>query len=103
MQKRDYPGLVASRTSGVDGSSEGGRISSVRMPYTLVLYSVPLLAEVRRLGYTGKLTSEPCLEDGVWCLKVIFDGDRPLDVPELWHGHAVLLEAAPAAPSAAPK
>ena len=101
MLKRDYPGLVASRTSGVDGSSEGGRISSVRMPYTLVLYSVPLLAELTRAGYKGKLSAEPVLQDGVWCLKVIYDGDAPAGVPELWHGHTVLVEKA--APPAGPK
>ena len=96
MQKRNYPGLVASRTSGVDGSSEGGRISSVRMPYTLVLYSVPLLAEIKARGYSGKLTSEPVLDHGGWCLKVVYEGDSPVDVPEVWHGHTVLLEKAPA-------
>ena len=92
MEKRDYPALVGSRTSGVDGSSEGGRISSVRMPHTLVLYSVPLLAELRRAGYKGNLTSEPVLQDGVWCLKVIFEGERPQAVPDAWHGHTVILE-----------
>lgn len=92
MDKRNYPALVASRTSGVDGSSEGGRISSVRLPLTLVLYSVPLLAEIRRRGYSGKLNSEPVLVDGVWCLKVLYDGPEPAEVPAAWHGHTVLLE-----------
>jgi hypothetical protein len=89
------PALVASSTSGVDGSSEGGRISTMRLPYALVLYSVPLIAEVRRRGYPGKLTSEPALIDGTWCLKLVYEGEKPKDVPELWHGHRVALEAAP--------
>lgn len=90
-----------SRTSGVDGSSEGGRISTTRLPYTLVLYSVPLIEEVSRRGYKGRLSSEPVLKDGTWCLKLVYDGDRPKDVPKLWHGHRVLVEAAPPPPEPA--
>src|SRR5437660_11320839 len=37
------PRFVGSRTSGVDGSSEGGRLSTMRLPTALLLYSVPLL------------------------------------------------------------
>jgi len=92
------PVLVASQTSGVDGSSEGGRISSTRLPQTLVLYSVPIIDEVRRRGYKGKLTSEPALVEGTWVLKLMYDADRPDGVPELWHGHRVILEAAPPPP-----
>jgi hypothetical protein len=94
------PALVASRTSGVDGSSEGGRISTMRLPYTLVIYSVPLINEVKRRGYKGKLSAEPVQVDGYWCLKLVYDGDRPEAVPERWHGHRVLLEAAPPPPPA---
>jgi hypothetical protein len=90
---------VASQTSGVDGSSEGGRISSVRLPQTLVLYSVPLIDEVKRHGYRGKLTSEPALRDGTWLIKLIYDGDPPQGVPERWHGHRVILEKAPPPPA----
>ena len=92
------PALVASRTSGVDGSSEGGRISTMRLPYTLVLYAVPLIEEVRRRGYRGRLTAEPMLLDGTWCLKLVHDGDPPQDVPTRWHGHRVVVEAAPPPP-----
>lgn len=91
------PTLMSSRTSGHDGSSEGGRISTVRLPYTLVLYSLPLLNEIRRRGYRGKLSSEPAQVDGVCVLKVIYDGEQPEGVPPLWHGHRVVLEKAPAA------
>ena len=94
------PVLVASQTSGVDGSSEGGRISSIRLPQTLVLYSVPLIDEVKRHGYRGKLTSEPALADGIWVIKLIYDGDRPEGVPERWHGHRVILDKAPPPPPA---
>jgi hypothetical protein len=88
------PALVASRTSGVDGSSEGGRISTIRLPYALVLYSVPLLDEIRRGGYGGKLSAEPVLVDGIYCLKIVYDGERPKGVPVRWHGHRVIVEKA---------
>ena len=86
------PYFVGSLTSGVDGSSEGGRLSTTRLPSTLVLYGVPLLQAIRRSGYGGQLNVEPALRDGVWVLKVTYDGDRPEAVPELWHGHRVVLE-----------
>ncbi len=99
------PALVASKTSGHDGSSEGGRISTMRLPYTLVLYSVPLINEIKRRGYKGKLTAEPVLIDGTWALKLIYDGEEPQNVPERWHGHLVVQEPAPPppAPAGAPK
>lgn len=100
-QEPNSPTLMSSPTSGHDGSSEGGRISTVRLPYTLVLYSVPLLSEIRRTGYRGKLTSEPALVDGGPVLKVVYDGDKPSGVPNLWHGHRVVLEKAPAPPEPA--
>jgi hypothetical protein len=91
----NYPRFVGSRTSGVDGSSEGGRLSTVRLPAVLVLYSVPLLDSLLRQGYKGKLTAEPALVDGVWALKVTYEGDEPPPVPERWHGHRVVVEEAP--------
>jgi hypothetical protein len=99
------PALVASQTSGHDGSSEGGRISTMRLPSTLVLYSVPLINEIKRRGYKGKLTAEPVLIDGIWSLKLVYDGEKPLNVPDRWHGHRVVLEPAapPPAPAGAPK
>ena len=89
---------MASRTSGVDGSSEGGRISTVRLPQVLVLYAVPLIAEVKRRGYRGKLAAEPARVDGTWVMKLVYDGDQPAEVPERWHGHQVVLEKAPPPP-----
>jgi hypothetical protein len=86
------PYFVGSRTSGVDGSSEGGRLSTMRLPSTLVLYAVPLLQKLRRDGYGGKVTPEPALVDGAWVLKVTWEGDEPPPVPERWHGHRVVLE-----------
>ncbi len=79
-------------TSGVDGASEGGRLSTIRLPSTLVLYSVPLLDRIRASGYCGKLDAEPALVDGVWVLRVTYEGHRPEGVPEIWHGHRVVLE-----------
>lgn len=94
---------MSSRTSGHDGSSEGGRISSTRLPQTLVLYSVPLVAEVRRRGFRGRLRAEPAEVEGTWVLKLLYDGESaPDDVPARWHGHRVIAEAAPAPPAATP-
>lgn len=86
------PYFVGSLTSGVDGSSEGGRLSTMRLPSTLVLYSVPLLQAIRRSGYGGKVDAEPALVDGAWVLKVTYEGDGPPSVPALWHGHRVVVE-----------
>jgi len=86
------PYFVGSQTSGVDGGSEGGRLSTTRLPATLVLYSVPLLQAIKRAGYQGKLNAEPALVDGSWVIKVIYEGERPSGVPALWQGHRVALE-----------
>lgn len=86
------PYFVASRTSGVDGSSEGGRLSTIQLPTTLVLYGVPLLQAIRRSGYAGSVSAEPALVDGGWVLKVSYEGERPSGVPDRWHGHRVVLE-----------
>jgi hypothetical protein len=83
---------LGSRTSGVDGSSEGGRISTMRLSQALVLYGIPLVAELRRSGYKGKVDVEPALVDGVPCLKLRCDGERPKHVPRVWHGHRVIVE-----------
>ena len=83
---------MGSLTSGVDGSSEGGRLSTMRLPSTLVLYSVTLLQAVRRSGYGGRANAEPALVDGVEVLKVTYEGDQAPDVPPRWHGHRVVVE-----------
>jgi hypothetical protein len=88
------PSFVGSETSGVDGGSEGGRLSTGRLATTLVLYSVPLLASIRRSGYRGKLNAEPALVGGEPVLKVTYEGDVPPDVAPLWHGHRVVVEKA---------
>jgi hypothetical protein len=86
------PYFVASETSGVDGGSEGGRLSTTRLPATLVLYSVPLLQSLKRAGYRGKLNAEPALVDGSWVIKVTYEGEQPPDVPRSWLGHRVVVE-----------
>jgi hypothetical protein len=83
---------LGSRTSGVDGSSEGGRINTIRLNQVLVLYGVPLVQELRGRGYKGKVDVDPALVDGVWCLKLRCEGDRPKNVPKVWHGHRVIVE-----------
>jgi len=86
------PYFVGSLTSGVDGSSEGGRLSTVRLASTLVLYSVPLLQSIRRSGYAGKVNAEPAMVDGSWVLRVMYEGDQAPRVQERWHGHRVVVE-----------
>ncbi len=85
---------LGSRTSGVDGSSEGGRLNTIRLPSALVLYSVPLIDELKRSGYAGRVTAEPALLDGGWVLRLTYDGDKPKAIPPRWHGHRVVSEKA---------
>ena len=87
------PNFVGSLTSGVDGSSEGGRLSTLSLPSTLVLYSVPLLHAIRRSGYAGKVEAEPAQVEGGWVLEVTYEGDAPPAVPPRWHGHRVVVHA----------
>jgi hypothetical protein len=35
--------------------------------------------------------------DGIWVLKLTYEGDEPPAVPERWHGHRVVVEKAPEA------
>lgn len=93
-----FPDTVGSLTSRVDGASEGGRQSTIRLPSTLMLYSVPLLEQVKREGYQGKLTVEPAFDPEGWVIKLEYQGDAPANVPERWHGHRVVVQAAPPPP-----
>jgi len=93
---------LGSRTSGVDGSSEGGRINTINLPGALVLYGVALLQARQRQNPKTKLGVAPVQVDGVWCLELSFEGEEPKGVPEAWHGHSVVLRKIqpPAPPSA---
>jgi hypothetical protein len=91
---------LGSRTSGVDGSSEGGRINTVNVPGALVLYGVVLVQTLQRQNPKSKLSVAPVQVDGVWCLELTYAGDPPVGVPERWHGHRVILRVPEAAPSA---
>ncbi|HSP08626.1 MAG TPA: hypothetical protein VLU92_03390 [Candidatus Dormibacteraeota bacterium] len=91
---------LGSRTSGVDGSSEGGRINTINLPGALVLYSVPLVQAVQRKNPKLKLSAAPVKVDGVWCLELSYLGDEPIGVPERWHGHRVVLKKLEPPPSA---
>ena len=82
---------LGSRTSGHDGSSEGGRINTINLPGALVLYGVPLLQQVQRKNPKTKLSVAPVQVDGVWCLELSYQGDEPAGVPDHWHGHRVIL------------
>jgi len=93
---------LGSRTSGVDGSSEGGRINTINLPGALVLYGVALLQALQRQNPKTKLGVAPVQVDGVWCLELSFEGEEPKGVREAWHGHSVVLRKIqpPAPPSA---
>ncbi|MFZ0216420.1 MAG: hypothetical protein WAM30_10845 [Candidatus Dormiibacterota bacterium] len=93
------PDTIGSLTSGMDGGSEGGRQSTGRLPTTLVLYAVPLIAQLRRQGYRGKLQARASAEPEGWVIKLIYDGEGPPDkVPQRWHGRQVVVEQAPPPP-----
>ena len=91
---------LGSRTSGVDGSSEGGRINTVNVPGALVLYGVALVQTLQRQGSKSKISVAPIQVDGVWRLELSYTGDAPVGVPELWHGHRVIVRSPEVAPSA---
>ena len=94
---------LGSRTSGVDGSSEGGRINTTNLPGALVIYGVALVQRLQAEGIKSKLTVAPVQVDGVWCLELTYQGDAPTAVPSTWHGHRVILEGAePPPPPPAP-
>ena len=91
---------LGSRTSGVDGSSEGGRINTINLPGALVLYGVALVQQLQRRNPKTKLTVAPARVDGTWCLELTYAGDQPTGVPDHWHGHRVGVKAAEPPPSA---
>lgn len=91
---------LGSRTSGVDGSSEGGRINTINLPGALVIYGVALLQALQPRNPKAKLSVTPAQVDGVWCLKLSWQGETPVGVPERWHGHSVILEKVEPPPSA---
>ena len=94
---------LGSRTSGVDGSSEGGRINTINLPGTLVIYGVALLQQLQGANPKSKLGVAPVLVDGIWSLQLSYEGEEPKGVPETWHGHGVVLhkiEPPPPPPSA---
>ena len=93
---------LGSRTSGVDGSSEGGRINTTDLPAALVIYGVALMQRLQQKGVKSKLSVQPVQEDGVWALELAYQGDPPAGVPDHWHGHRVIVTAAPPPPAAAP-
>ena len=82
---------LGSRTSGVDGSSEGGRINTISLPGALVLYGVALIQSLQRLNPKSKLSVAPIQVDGVWCLELSYTGDDLQGVPDHWHGHRVVV------------
>jgi len=93
---------LGSRTSGVDGSSEGGRINTINIPGALVIYGVALLQALQPKNPKSKLSIAPALVDGIWCLELTYQGDEPARAPQRWHGHRVILKQAnpPPAPRA---
>lgn len=96
----DVTHALGSRTSGVDGSSEGGRINTINMPGSLVLYGVALVQHLQRQNPKSKLSVAPVQVDGVWCLEFTYTGEAPKGVPNRWHGHTVIVRSAEAPTSA---
>jgi hypothetical protein len=95
-----------SNTSGVDGSSEGGRINTINLPGALVIYGVAVLQRLQRKNPKSKLSVAPVLDDaGVWSLQLSYEGDVPVGVPPRWHGHRLVLHKVdpPPPPAAPPK
>ncbi len=91
---------LGSRTSGVDGSSEGGRINTINLPGALVLYGVALIQILQRNNPKAKLSVAPIQVEGVWCLELSYQGADPVGVPDHWHGHRVILHKLEPPPSA---
>lgn len=91
---------LGSRTSGVDGSSEGGRINTMNLPGSVVLYGVALLQALQPRNPKAKLSVAPVRVDGIWCLELSWQGEEPQGVPERWHGHRVILKQVEPPPSA---
>jgi hypothetical protein len=85
------PHALGSRTSGVDGSSEGGRINTNSLPGAIVLYGVALVQDLQRRGLKTKFSLAPVQVDGIWCLELSYTGDPPAGVQDHWHGHRVVL------------
>ena len=84
-----------SMTSGVDGSSEGGRINTERLANTLALYGGALVEELKARGYAGRCSVRADLRDGIPVLVATFPEDPPKFVPKLWHGRGVIVEKEP--------
>jgi hypothetical protein len=91
---------LGSRTSGHDGSSEGGRINTINLPGALVLYGVALVQTLQRQNPKTKFTVAPIQVDGVWALELSYTGDEPVGVPDHWHGHRVIVRKQEPPPSA---
>jgi hypothetical protein len=94
---------LGSRTSGVDGSSEGGRINTNNLPGALVIYGVALVQYLQSKGVKSRLTVAPAQIDGAWRIELTYQGDPPVGVPASWHGHKVAVMAAePPPPTSGP-
>ena len=64
---------LGSRTSGVDGSSEGGRINTINLPGALVIYGVALLQTLQRPNPKSKLSVAPVQADATLSLQHLSD------------------------------
>ena len=85
---------LGSRTSGVDGSSEGGRINTVNLPGALVLYGVGLVHALQPGNPKTRFSVLPVQVDGIWSLELTYQAEEPKAVPERWRGHRVVLKKA---------
>ena len=72
---------LGSRTSGVDGSSEGGRINTIQLPAAIMLHAVALLEWLRSRGLSEKPAAEPVRENGIWSIRLRFMLDERRTTP----------------------
>ncbi len=84
--------LLNSRTSGVDGSSEGGRINTEILDNTLVLFGTALVDSLRARGYRGRCTVRADRRNGIPVLVAVFAEEPPDFLPARWGGRALLVE-----------
>ena len=92
--------ILNSRTSGVDGSSEGGRVNTENLVNALALYGTALMDVLREGGYPGRSRVSPELRQGRWVLVATFPEEPPSGVPTIWHGRQVVVEREAPPPSA---
>jgi hypothetical protein len=84
--------LLNSRTSRVDGSSEGGRINTEVVDNTIALYGTALVEFMRGRGYRGKCVVRADRRNGIPVLVAVFTDEPPTYLPPRWHGRELIVQ-----------